>query len=93
MDFRDRLERAWRARDSMLCVGLDPDPMRFPASVGQDRDAVAPFLEAIVAASQADSGIQARVATSMRGSTPPMPMASQCQWHVACASTGSSAAR
>jgi orotidine-5'-phosphate decarboxylase len=50
MDFRDRLERAWLAHDSMLCVGLDPDPQRFPVSVGRDRDAVEPFLEAIIAA-------------------------------------------
>ncbi len=50
MEFSERLERAWAAHDSMLCVGLDPDPVRFPASIGRDREAIAPFLEAIVAA-------------------------------------------
>ncbi|MEE4297799.1 MAG: orotidine-5'-phosphate decarboxylase [Pseudomonadales bacterium] len=50
MDFSERLARAWATHDSMLCAGLDPDPDRFPPAVGRDRDAIAPFLEAIVAA-------------------------------------------
>lgn len=50
MEFSERLERAWAAHDSMLCVGLDPDPIRFPAALGRDRDAIVPFLEAIVSA-------------------------------------------
>ena len=50
MDFSERLEAAWAVNDSMLCVGLDPDPDRFPETVGRHGDAVAPFLEAIVAA-------------------------------------------
>lgn len=33
----------------MLCVGLDPEPLRFPQSVGHTRDAIKPFLSAIVA--------------------------------------------
>ncbi len=33
MPFHHRLQRAWTAGDSMLCVGLDPDPVRFPAHV------------------------------------------------------------
>ena len=34
----------------MLCVGLDPDPARFPSSFSNGADAIAPFLGAIVAA-------------------------------------------
>lgn len=30
MNFVQRLERAWAAADSLLCVGLDPDPARLP---------------------------------------------------------------
>ncbi len=32
-DFNSRLDRTVRARDSLLCVGLDPDPAQIPASV------------------------------------------------------------
>jgi orotidine-5'-phosphate decarboxylase len=30
MKFVERLERAWAAGDTLLCVGLDPDPARLP---------------------------------------------------------------
>lgn len=30
MGFHDKLNAAWRRTDSMLCVGLDPDPARIP---------------------------------------------------------------
>jgi orotidine-5'-phosphate decarboxylase len=30
MKFHQQLRRAWDASDSMLCVGLDPDPAKFP---------------------------------------------------------------
>ena len=30
MAFHQHLRRAWQRADSMLCVGLDPDPKRFP---------------------------------------------------------------
>ncbi len=33
MAFHDHLRRAWTASGSMLCVGLDPDPSRFPEAV------------------------------------------------------------
>ncbi|MDO8392299.1 MAG: orotidine-5'-phosphate decarboxylase [Actinomycetota bacterium] len=45
MAFHDHLRRAWAATDSMLCVGLDPDPARFPAIVG---GSVFEFCRAIV---------------------------------------------
>ncbi len=31
MNFLHRLEHAWNKQQSMLCVGLDPDPSKFPA--------------------------------------------------------------
>ena len=30
--FTEQLAHAWSHQDSMLCVGLDPDPKQFPAS-------------------------------------------------------------
>ena len=43
--FRERYEAAAAANDSLLCVGLDPDPGRIPDGVG-----TLAFLEAIVEA-------------------------------------------
>lgn len=47
MKFTEMLEQRWRDADSMLCVGLDPNPARMPASV-QGR--VGDFCRAIVEA-------------------------------------------
>jgi orotidine-5'-phosphate decarboxylase len=46
--FRDRLTAQWRASDSLLCVGLDPDPSRFPAHLRDGEDAIYAFCRAIV---------------------------------------------
>jgi orotidine-5'-phosphate decarboxylase len=48
MDFLTSLRARWRTADSLLCVGLDPDPGRFPASIRNERDAVFTFCRAIV---------------------------------------------
>jgi orotidine-5'-phosphate decarboxylase len=45
MAFHSQLRRAWDASGSMLCVGLDPDPARFPAEV---HGSVLDFCAAIV---------------------------------------------
>ena len=45
MPFHQHLRRAWAQSDSMLCVGLDPDPARFPDAVG---GSVLDFCTAIV---------------------------------------------
>ena len=45
MAFHEHLRRAWAATDSLLCVGLDPDPARFPEVVG---GSVFEFCRAIV---------------------------------------------
>ena len=48
VSFHARLEHAWRTHDSLLCVGLDPEPGRLPAPLAQHPDAVFEFCRAIV---------------------------------------------
>ena len=48
MHFMSALRAAWQQRDSLLCVGLDPDPARFPAHLQGRPDAVFEFCKAIV---------------------------------------------
>lgn len=47
MTFIDKLASRWRAADSLLCVGLDPDPSRFPAHLRERDDAIFAFCAAI----------------------------------------------
>ena len=47
------LTTAWRRADSMLCVGLDPDPARLPAALAGQPDAVFRFCRDIVDATAA----------------------------------------
>jgi orotidine-5'-phosphate decarboxylase len=46
--FAQRVQARWRASQSLLCVGLDPDPARFPASLRGSRGAIARFCCDIV---------------------------------------------
>jgi len=48
MDFLELLQGASRRNDSMLCVGLDPDPARFPAALQGDARRIYDFCAAIV---------------------------------------------
>ena len=48
MHFMTALRAAWRARNSLLCVGLDPDPAKFPAHLQGRADAILEFCTAIV---------------------------------------------
>jgi orotidine-5'-phosphate decarboxylase len=48
MNFLDMLRAAERQNDSLLCVGLDPDPARFPAGMRGDADKIYDFCVAIV---------------------------------------------
>jgi len=48
MHFMQALRTRWNDTDSMVCVGLDPDPARFPAALADDPDAVFTFCRAIV---------------------------------------------
>lgn len=48
MGFHDQLRRSWESSQSMLCVGLDPDPDRMPEPLDGDPDAIYRFCVAIV---------------------------------------------
>ena len=48
MKFTDQLAAAERAHDSLLCVGLDPDPAKFPAPWTGDARRIFDFCAAIV---------------------------------------------
>lgn len=48
MTFIDRLTTRWHAHDTLLCVGLDPEPARFPPQLRGDPDAVFAFCRDIV---------------------------------------------
>ena len=48
MHFMTALEAAWQQRNSLLCVGLDPDPAKFPAHLQGCPDAIFEFCKAIV---------------------------------------------
>jgi orotidine-5'-phosphate decarboxylase len=48
MTFIDSLKGAWSTRNSLLCVGLDPDPAKFPAHLKGRDDAIFEFCSAIV---------------------------------------------
>ncbi|MBI4989303.1 MAG: orotidine-5'-phosphate decarboxylase [Rhodocyclales bacterium] len=47
MTFTDSLAAAWARNDSLLCVGLDPDPAKFPAVLKGRGDAIFEFCRAI----------------------------------------------
>ena len=48
MTFLDRLRSAARSNGSMLCVGLDPDPSRFPGALRGDPSRIYDFCARIV---------------------------------------------
>ena len=48
MNFIDSLSAAWENNNSLLCVGLDPDPASFPAHLEGKPDAIFQFCAAIV---------------------------------------------
>jgi orotidine-5'-phosphate decarboxylase len=51
--FQERLTSAMRRNDSLLCIGLDPDPARIPASLRDDTDsarAIVAFNAGVIAA-------------------------------------------
>jgi orotidine-5'-phosphate decarboxylase len=48
MTFIETLEQAWHRNDSLVCVGLDPEPAKFPAHVRDQPDAIFDFCRAIV---------------------------------------------
>lgn len=48
MVFNDALRQRWQQHDTLVCVGLDPEPSKFPAHLRGDADAVFAFCSAIV---------------------------------------------
>ena len=47
MTFIATLAAAWKTHDSLLCVGLDPDPAKFPAHLKDKPDAIFRFCSEI----------------------------------------------
>ncbi len=47
MTFTQMLAAAWQTNNSLLCVGLDPDPAKFPAHLKGRDDAIFAFCAAI----------------------------------------------
>jgi len=48
MTFIETLRAAWQRNNSLVCVGLDPEPTRFPPRFADDEDAVFHFCRDIV---------------------------------------------
>ncbi|NZA28399.1 orotidine-5'-phosphate decarboxylase [Luteimonas sp. SJ-92] len=47
MNFMQALQQRWHDADSLVCVGLDPEPARFPGKFRDDPDAVFAFCRDI----------------------------------------------
>lgn len=47
MGFMQALRERWRQADTLVCVGLDPEPSKFPARFADDPDAVFAFCRDI----------------------------------------------
>src|SRR5688572_15314616 len=47
MTFVESLRQRWSSVDALVCVGLDPEPAKFPAQFARDPDAVFAFCRAI----------------------------------------------
>ena len=48
MTFLSAIDATAQRNDSLVCVGLDPEPSRFPAALREDPDAIFAFCRAIV---------------------------------------------
>ena len=48
MTFIEKLRARWQQADSLVCVGLDPDPAKFPDAFVDDEDALFSFCRDIV---------------------------------------------
>ncbi|MXN80222.1 orotidine 5'-phosphate decarboxylase, partial [Burkholderia sp. 4701] len=46
--FIESLRTAWQRTNSLLCVGLDPEPTKFPAHLENQPDAIFDFCREIV---------------------------------------------
>ncbi len=52
--FNQRLREAQAETNSLLCVGMDPDPDRFPAHLSRDAGGVEEFCRAIIRSTQSN---------------------------------------
>lgn len=48
MTFTEMLAARWKRADSLLCVGLDPNPKRFPAPIAERAGAIYDFCQGII---------------------------------------------
>lgn len=48
MHFMQSLQQAWKDHDSLVCVGLDPEPAKFPVHLRDQADSVFGFCRSIV---------------------------------------------
>jgi len=48
MTFIEQLSAVWQKNNSLLCVGLDPDPAKFPAHLKGQTEAIFEFCKSIV---------------------------------------------
>lgn len=48
MSFIEKLNNCWHSQQNMVCVGLDPDPSRFPDIIGESSDSIFAFNRAII---------------------------------------------
>ncbi|MCX5590957.1 orotidine-5'-phosphate decarboxylase [Alcaligenes endophyticus] len=63
MKFLDKLNTAWQTNNSMLMVGLDPDPRRLPKGLLQRNDGIFHFCKGIVdATAEYICGIKPQIA-------------------------------
>jgi orotidine-5'-phosphate decarboxylase len=63
MTFTQKLDQAWATSHSLLMVGLDPDPQRFPAELQGRADAIFEFCKEIVdATAQYACGVKPQIA-------------------------------
>jgi orotidine-5'-phosphate decarboxylase len=53
MNFMQSLRARWQQANSLVCIGLDPEPAKFPTMFADDRDAVFRFCRDIVDATAA----------------------------------------
>jgi len=52
MSFSDKLQEAWKASNSLVCVGLDPEPRKFPNGLRDAPGGIFEFNKAIVDATR-----------------------------------------
>jgi orotidine-5'-phosphate decarboxylase len=53
MTFIDALQHRWQNADTLVCVGLDPEPAKFPSKFAHDPDAIFNFCRDIIDATAA----------------------------------------